>query len=124
MTRTCQAAALTAELKYFTGSENWYRHTLFQQFLYTDGIKFLASNAECYWLVDKIFALQYGQPSVKKLNFQTWFLTVSSDQTAILKCEDGNFNPVYSEKIIYTDFPLPQIKLFLTNNVLLLPTEY
>lgn len=124
MTHTLQAAALTAELKYFTASENWYRHMLFQQFLYTDGIKFLASKAECYWLVDKIFALQYGKPILKKFNFQTWFLTVSSDQTAILKCEDGNYNQVYSEKISYTDFPLPQIKLFLTNNVLLLPTEY
>ncbi len=119
-----KAATLTAALKQFTGTENWYRHPLFSQFLYTDGVKFLAGEAECYWLLDRIFALQYEQKTLQAERFQSWDLIVQADKTAQLKCNDGNYNDLHTETIPYTDFPLATIKLFLIDNVLLLTTEY
>ncbi len=119
-----KAAHLKAALKAFTGTENWYRHALFRQFLYTDGVKFLAGEAECYWLLDRIFALQYEQNTLQAEGFQSWDLIVQGDKTALLKCHDGNYHPLHTETIPYTDFPLPKITLFLIDNVLLLTTEY
>jgi hypothetical protein len=42
---------------------------------------------------------------------------------ATLTCEDVNGNAVYSKAIKHTDFPLPEIALYFTNNVILLPSE-
>lgn len=119
-----KAAHLTTALKAFTGTENWYRHGLFRQCLYTDGVKFLAGAAECYWLLDRIFALQYEEKMLQAEGFQSWDLIVQADKTAQLKCEDGNYNLLHTEIIPYTDFPLATIKLFFIDNVLLLTTEY
>lgn len=80
------AIHLLQTLRTFTGTVNWYRHQLFRQFTYTDGIQFLATEAECYWLIDRIFALQYEQLAVKTEPFQVWELTVGPDQTATLTC--------------------------------------
>ncbi|MCB8789014.1 DUF6876 family protein [Planktothrix agardhii] len=43
------AEQLKTELSQFNGTENYYKHSL--GFSYTDGINFLAENAECYWLL-------------------------------------------------------------------------
>ncbi|MGA9381161.1 MAG: DUF6876 family protein [Phormidium sp.] len=48
------AEQLKSQLSHFTGTDNYYKHWL--GFQYTDGIKFLADNAECYWLLDAIRA--------------------------------------------------------------------
>ena len=39
-----------AALAQFTGTERYYR--IAPKFLITDGVKFLAENAGCYWLLD------------------------------------------------------------------------
>jgi hypothetical protein len=51
-----------------------------------------------------------------------WKLTVTGS-AAVLSCEDGNGNTVLSKNIEFTDFPLPEITLYFTNNVILLPSE-
>jgi hypothetical protein len=56
-------------------------------------------------------------------HFQLWKLKVGTSQTATLTCEDGNGKAVYSKAIKHTDFPLPEIALYSTNNVILLPSE-
>jgi len=43
---------------------------------------------------------------------------------ATLACKDGNGNAVYGKAIPYTDFPLPEIALYFTDGVILLPGEY
>ncbi len=116
------ANELLAQLPYFTGTESWYRNSLFPRYLYTDGVKFIADEAGAYWLIDKVFANQLIG-AVGEQPFQTWKLMVS-DTVGTLVCEDGNGNVVYTEKIEYTDFPLPEIKMFFTDNTLLLTSEY
>jgi hypothetical protein len=44
--------------------------------------------------------------------------------TGVLTCDDGNGNIVYTEKVPFTDFPLPEITIWYTNRTLLLPSEY
>lgn len=121
---TSNAARLEKELSTFTGTIFWYKHSLFRQFHYTDGVRYLADKGGCYWLIDRIFALQFEQQPVKDEYFQFWKLAVHEDENATLTCSDGNYNLLHSETIPWTDFPLPEIKLYLTDSVLLLPSEY
>jgi hypothetical protein len=117
---------LTAsDLQQFTGSENWYRHGLMKSIVFTDGAKFLADRAGAYWLLDEIALAQKFDKRVAGEEFQLWILTVNLDKSsATLACEDGNGKTVYSKEIEYTDFPLPEVKLYFTDNTLLLPSEY
>lgn len=112
------------DLWQFTGSEHWYRHSLIRTILYTDGAQFVAEQGGAYWLLDEIAFAQKGNPAVAAEEFQLWKLTVNPDQTGLLVCEDGNGNAVYTKPLDYTDFPLAEIKLYFTNNVILLPSEY
>ena len=120
--KTKDTAALEQGLAQHYGTETWYRHPL-SKILYTEGVKYLADEAGAYWLVDEIAFAQIRKP-VRAEQFQVWVLTVKEDATAKLHCEDGNGRTVYTTKIPFTDFPLPEIKLWFTDNVLLLPTEY
>jgi hypothetical protein len=113
-----------ADLSQFTGSENWYRHALNRNVLYTDGVQFLADRAGAYWLLDEIAIIQPYDKRVAAEEFQVWKLAVRSDRTATLTCEDGNGNIVFTKQIEYTDFPLDQFTLYFANNVIYLPTEY
>ena len=117
------AAQLASSLKQFTGTETWFRHEIFRMFTYTEGVHFLATEAGAYWLVDQIFGLQYESKAVKKELFQLWKLKTENN-TGLLTCEDGDGKEVFSLTISYTDFPLKEIGLYFTDNVLLLPSEY
>jgi hypothetical protein len=112
------------DLRQFTGSEQWHRHGIVRNVLFTDGAKFVADQAGAYWLLDEIALAQRYQKGVADEEFQLWKLTVNPDHTATLACEDGNGNAVYSRSIEYTDFPLPEIALYFTGNTILLPSEY
>ena len=114
---------LKQALKQFTGTETWFRHELFRFFTYTEGVQFLAEQAGAYWLIDLILGIQFESSAVRKERFQLWKLTAENN-TGKLVCEDGNGNAVYSREIEYTDFPMKEISLFLTDSVLLLPSEY
>lgn len=113
-----------ADLRQFTGTEHWYRHPLNRSLLYTDGVKYVAEVAGAYWLVDEIALLQRYERSVAAEPFQVWKLSVSEDSSAVLRCEDGNGRAVFAKTIPYTDFPLREFTLWLTNQTMLLPGEY
>ena len=53
-----------ADLRQFTGTEQWYRHGLARNILFTDGAKYLADEAGAYWLLDEIAFAQKGIPVV------------------------------------------------------------
>ena len=123
MTTNTQALNNLAQ---FTGSENYHRHLGMQ---YTDGIKFLADNADCYWLLDAIASYQPALCQNPRLfDFQLWELKVSDHSgfnSAVLTCTDGdNEVPVITQQIQSTDFPLLSIRLYVERGVLLLPSEH
>jgi hypothetical protein len=65
---------------------------------------------------------------VSKEPFQVWKLALDTDKdsdSAVLIGEDGNGKEIARQEIEYTDFPLPEgVKLYLTDGILLLPSEY
>ena len=111
------------DLDQFTGSEQWYRHSLVRSITFTDGAKYVADHGGAYWLLDEIALAQKFSAAVKAEPFQVWKLTVN-DCRGLLTCDDGNDNVVYSKPIPFTDFPLTEIKFYFTDNVILLPSEY
>ena len=111
------------DLESFIGSETWYQHGLVLSITFTDGAKYVADQGGAYWLLDEIALAQKFVTSVKAEPFQVWKLVVSNSK-GVLSCDDGNGNVVYSKQIPFTDFPLPEIKFYFTDNVILLPSEY
>jgi hypothetical protein len=111
------------DLECFTGSENWYRHGMVRTITYTDGAKYVADEGGAYWLLDEIALAQKFNAEVKAEPFQVWKLAVS-DNKGVLSCDDGNDNIVFTKHISFTDFPLPEIKFYFADNVILLPSEY
>lgn len=112
-----------SDLAQFTGTEVWYRHALSPGVTYTQGVQFLAEKGEAYWLLDKIATNQLVA-EIRAQPFQVWKLVVFDGATATLSMEDGNGALIYSERIEYTDFPLPEITLWCVDRVILLPSEY
>lgn len=113
---------LLHDLQNFTGTENWYKNPLFPNCLYTDGVKYLAEQANCYWLIDYIFSNQHLS-KISKEPFQTWTIKTNDNQATII-VEDGNDNLVKKFELEFTDFPLKEFTLWFTDRILLLPSEY
>jgi hypothetical protein len=112
-----------ADLRQFTGSENWYRHALNRNVLFTDGAKHVADAGGAYWLLDTIALAQRHDKRVAAEEFQSWKLVVRPDHTATLTCEDGNTNVVSKQELEFTDFPAPEITLWYENSTIYLPSE-
>lgn len=123
-------AQLQANLGQFTGTENYYRH--WSGFLFTDGVKYLADHAGCYWLIDAIASYQRElaeHPDQRLHETQFWKLTVQENHGAILECvADQGVPPAVSQPIEWTDFPLPEIQIWVQVTegpaVAILPSEY
>lgn len=116
---------LKTELNQFTGTEHYYKFSvLFPTLVLTDGAKYLAEKAQCYWLMDIIGSVQYN---LKNEAFQVVNLKVE-DTKGIVTVDDGNDNILYTQKTSYTDFPMGEIKLYVCdgdgNKVIMLPSEY
>jgi hypothetical protein len=117
-------SALTQEdLHQFTGTETWYRHVLNREMLYTEGVQYFAENAGngAYWFLDIVATEFFGL--LRKEPFMLIELRVVGG-SAVIVAEDGNGNEVYRRDIDYTDCPPGVWKFYLTDNVLLLPSEY
>ncbi len=114
---------IATELKQFTGSTTLYKHWLGLK--YTDGIKYLAEETSCYWLLDAIFSHQTKQflSNPKLREFQIWHLRVENN-SGILICEWDSNQEVLRQEIEYTDFPLSHIKLYVVEEILILKSEY
>lgn len=116
------AASLSElDLAQFTGTENWYRHGLMPSIHYTDGVRHVAETANAYWLIDTI---ALSQPRMSAHPFQVWKLSVDKDRSARLRTTDGNNNLIRTKRLTFTDFPLSEIILWVSDKVILLPSEY
>jgi hypothetical protein len=119
MTKTLKKS----DLAQFTGTEHIHRHGLVRHILYTDGARYVAEAGEAWWLLDHIACAQL-EPRIAREPFQLWTLTVNDDLSADIACTDGNGTVISTERIACTDFPLPEVKFYVTNNTILLPGEY
>lgn len=114
---------LEANLREFSGSQQFYRHGLMRAVIHTEGVQYLAESAGAHWLIDAIVSHQLDA-KVARQEFQVWRLQRNDDDTWTLSCTDGNEVGVCVQQIGWSDFPLPSIELWFTNSTLLLPSEY
>lgn len=109
------AQELESALAHFTGTNQYHR--LSTRVVLTDGAKFLAEQAECFWLFDIV-------SSMALIMFQKdeHFLVVkikrvnpfpdSEDKRYIVTFEDGNGHELFKQKIDYSDFPFVNYEFF------------
>ncbi|KXV49731.1 hypothetical protein AD945_03620 [Gluconobacter albidus] len=118
-----------SDLQQFTGTATWWR--LPTGLLLTDGAKYVAENGGA-WIIDLIESHQLN-PKVKAEEMQFWTIRKHDDNTATATCTEGGKDggePVAltSQKILYTDLPVKEIRLYRVNDgehvVLMLSTEY
>ena len=115
-------------LQNFHGSETIFQIPLTRT-RYTNGIKYLASVADCYWLITDASVI------AKNLMDKSYFITidfkrlsleeqVAMGHEAVIIYGDGNDNVLEKHKYNFTDFPLDELRLFFVDNTLMLPNEY
>jgi hypothetical protein len=119
------------DLRQFTGSTE--KHNLSNMcrplnIYCSDGVKYLADQGRAFWLVDAIlshFPRANKLPQLKD-DMQFWHLKVDEKKhSAVLYCTDGRTDEhLIEQKIPYTDFPLAEVKLYLANKFLYLPSEH
>jgi hypothetical protein len=108
----------------FTGTQQYHRITIaYPKILATDGVLYVAQEGGAFWLMDAIASHQHT-PNVRREEFQVWRLNVAPDKTAVLTGTDGNENEIARQEIECSDFPDSFVEIWLTDNVLLLPSEY
>lgn len=112
-----------ADLRHFTGSEEYFEH--WSRWLhYTEGVRFVCDRAGAYWLVDAIASYRQ-HPLARQEPFQCWKLTRTTGTAAVLEMNDGNSErAIIRQQIEYTDFPLPEIEMYLVDGILMLTSEY
>ena len=106
---------LRSSLAQFTGTERYHRHGFMRNFYHTDGIQYLAEQAKAFWLVDAIVS-HFTKRKVRSEPFRVWTLLKVKDRKATLKCTDGDKGggpiTLCRQSIPYTDFPLPEITIY------------
>ena len=88
----------------------------------TDGVIALAEAAGCYWLLEIIGSYQTNMQLDP--HFQVWTLVVNLDKKSGVVNGFNDKTLIISQDIQYTDFPLDEVKLYLMDGIILLPSEY
>jgi hypothetical protein len=115
-------------LQRFHGSETIYKIPLIQT-RYTEGLKYLATAAECFWLLTDVSIM------AKSLLAKSYFVTIdfrrlpedrkdSTGYEAEIQYSDGDGNIFDTHRYNVTDFPLDKLRLFFVDGTLMLPGEY
>ena len=111
------------QLAQFTGTQRYYR--IGRRQLLTDGTRYLAENAGCFWMMDAIAS------HLSEIGTQDWFVQVKVQVHGIratMIYDDGNGNELARQEIPYTDFPMEAVSLYTCWDgdhwVIMLPSEY
>jgi hypothetical protein len=106
-----------------TGTEAYHRFSSFPGFpVATDGVIALAEAAGCFWLLDVIGSYQTNRRLDPE--FQVWRLDVNRKRQSGIVRGYNDTDLIITQDIPFTDFPLGEVKLFLIDGVILLPSEY
>ena len=111
------------QLTQFIGTTGYYR--ISRRHLLTDGTKYLAEEAECFWMMDAIAS------HLAEIGTDDWFVVVKTTvrkSAALMVYEDGNGHEHARQEIPYTDFPMSEVTLYACWDgehwVIMLPSEY
>ena len=103
----------------YTGTEKYFQHRFGLR--YTDGVHAVAEKYKAYWLIDAIASYQ---GKMKKEPFQLWVMTAEKNKGLLTMKTDSEQPVLVSQEIPFTDFPSGELKLYLCDGVLMLPSEY
>ena len=113
----------SSTLAQFTGTGAYYR--ISRRHMLTDGTKYLAERAGCFWMMDAIAS------HLSEIGTADWFVLVRvmvSDGAALMIYENGNGQEHARQEIPYTDLLLDSVTLYACwdseNWVIMLPNEY
>lgn len=122
------ASELQSTLSQFTGTETYHKYGSFQL---TDGIKYLADFAQCYWLLDIIQSHKFKinqEPFVviilEKNEDESFTFYAYRDWDSQLSHEEQINELIVWQEIPFSDFPLDFIHFYVIGGVILLTTEY
>ena len=115
-------------LQHFHGTEMFYQIPLLRT-RFTDGLKYLANIADCFWLITDTSVI------AKSLMSRSEFITIDfkrlpeekqdySGYEAEIIYGDGNGNIFETHRYNFTDFPLDELRLYFVDNTLMLTSEY
>ena len=108
---------IEAELAQCIGTDRYWKNNMLC-FQYTDGVHTMWNLCKAYWLLTAISSYRRSEP------FQIWELKVTGSKAVLTMKEDSGCPVKVRQQIPYTDFPLDEIKLYLIDGVLILPSEY
>ena len=109
------------DLSGFHGTSAYHRSSMFSPMVHTDGVESFASQAHAYWFLDVVSTEIY--PLLEREFFLSIKLVVVND-SAQITVTDGDENQMLTKKIEFTDCPQGSYEFFLTDNVLMLTSEY
>lgn len=95
-------------LDQFCGTENYYRHGLVRDVVYTDGVQFLAEQIGAHWLIDLIASHQTNA-KVRHEPFQVWTLERKDGGAVAYVRADTNRPRIVEQEMEYTDFPFDDL---------------
>lgn len=111
------------KLGQFTGTGRYYR--ISRRHLLTDGTRYLAEQAACFWLMDAIAS------HLDEIDAAEWFMVIKTTvkrRGAVIVYEDGNGTELARQEIPCTELPLAHIDLYACWDtkqwVIMLPSEY
>lgn len=114
---------LKLQLSQFIGTEIWHRHGLNRHLLMTDGFIYFAETVGGYWFADWVGIVLLPRVMREMWPFVSISLNVNGSKAEII-VTDGNDLRLLSERVSFTDCPEGNWKFFLTDSVLMLPSEY
>ena len=105
-----------------SGTEAYHRYSQFNFFpVATDGVIAVAEAAGCYWFLDIIGSYQLD----KRLDphFQVWKLAVNHEDSTAVASGYNDTTLIITQEVPYTDCPLDELKLYVMDGIVLLPSE-
>ncbi|MDV3547209.1 MULTISPECIES: DUF6876 family protein [Weeksellaceae] len=106
---------------HFSGTEQYYAY--FFGFVFTDGVKIIAEEEQCFWLIDCIVSYQLSE-KFRQEEFQVWKLERVKENEFRLTATDGNNKILATQDIPFSDFFFNEFTIWKEGNVLLLPSEH
>jgi len=109
-------------LKTFIGTDA-YHQTVLPNVNCTDGVHYVRSACDAFWLVDAIAS--YQPEFREKAGFQVWTLKVNDERKGVLTMKEDSDKPdIIKQEFDYTDFPLDKMEMWCIDGIILLPSEY
>ncbi len=109
-------------LEQFRGTEQWFTDNI-TGIKYTDGIKYIMDNGASWFASDTFVNITFLE-QLEGEEFLHIKVKKLADSEADYTIDDGNDNILYSQHIPFTDLNVPELRMYFTDNVLMLPSEY